>query len=67
MIGRGRVLVLVLVGCGGSGEATTDLPVSDTGVEILGRCDYTNPFSQRGECREYTGAGWDADAAASDP
>ncbi|WP_437765763.1 proteinase inhibitor [Sorangium sp. So ce764] len=31
-----------------------------------GRCVYTSPFSQAEECREYTGAGWTAEAAEAD-
>lgn len=29
----------------------------------LGRCDYTNTFSQAPECKAYTGAGWTAESA----
>lgn len=30
---------------------------------VVGRCDYTNPFSGSAECKEYTGSGWDAGSA----
>lgn len=38
-------------------------PMADAAV---GRCDYTNPFSQSNECKAYTGEGWTADGAAAD-
>jgi hypothetical protein len=33
---------------------------------VLGRCDYTNTFSQAAECKAYTGAGWTAESAGQD-
>lgn len=35
--------------------------IDETGeppASVAGRCEYTNPFSQGPECRDYTGAGW---------
>lgn len=37
----------------GIADETGEAPSS-----AAGRCDYTNPFSQGAECREYTGSGW---------
>lgn len=31
-----------------------------------GRCEYTNPFSQGAECKEYSGATWTLEAATAD-
>jgi hypothetical protein len=33
---------------------------------LVGRCEYTNPFSNGAECKEYTGAGWEEATASGD-
>ena len=47
---------------------TSDGAEDSTGAasDVAGRCDYTNPFSQGAECREYVGSGWTADAVQAD-
>lgn len=51
-----------------TGSADTDSSENDVpeATPSVGRCDYTNPFSQNPECKAYTGAGWTADSAAAD-
>jgi len=44
------------------GAADTDAEPDD----VAGRCEYTNPFSQGPECREYSGAGWTASELQDD-
>ncbi len=50
---------------GGSG---TDTPMPDASTpgdpDFLASCAYVNGFAEADECREYAGAGWNADAAA---
>ena len=45
--------------------------IDDTGQatsiqDAVGRCDYTNPFSQGAECKEYLGGAWDEASAGED-
>lgn len=42
---------------------------TDSGVEgpvAFASCEYTNPFSQDTECKEYIGSDWDLDGASAD-
>jgi hypothetical protein len=48
----------------GSGAPTEDTGVVD--LPSIGRCDYTNPFSNSPECKEYTGDGWTVEGAEGD-
>lgn len=57
---------------GSSGaEATTsdaDPTTGDPAPTVAGSCEYSSPFTQARECREYTGAGWtgaDVESACS--
>lgn len=54
------VLSLSAAGCGCGGGPVPDLP-----GESLGRCNYTNGFSKRAECRDYFGE-WKPDKIKSD-
>ncbi len=48
-------------------SAGTEDGASDTGpATVVGSCAYANPFSGGPECKEYTGAGWTAETAATD-
>lgn len=50
-----------------SGETgAADGESGEAPVDAAGRCEYTNPFSQGEECRDYVGAGWTADAIEND-
>ena len=55
-------------GTADTGAADTDASESDAPetTPSVGRCDYTNPFSQNPECKAYTGTDWTAEAAATD-
>lgn len=61
-------IAAIFFGCGGESEPITGDPAPDDAgaSDLLGRCVYTNPFSQREECKEYTGSGWTAADASSD-
>lgn len=65
------LLPLALSACGQDGDTagrTPDDSPADTGAgaAALGRCDYVNPFSSTPECKDYTGAGWELEAAQAD-
>jgi len=74
------ISLLLAVGCGSStnsdtgsddsdgptGEASLTEPGTAPLADVLGRCTYTNPFSQNAECKEYRGEGWtEVDATAN--
>lgn len=66
-------VVLALFACGDASDPTpATVTTPAPAIEAVGRCLYTNPFSQRGECKEYLGDGWtvadaEADCAAPVP
>ncbi len=66
----GLPLLLTLSACASDkpGELDSGSSTDDSGTSSapLGRCDYVNPFSDTPECKEYTGAGWEIDAAQAD-
>lgn len=66
----GLPLVLTLAACGAETPEGADTADSGDGgtpsTSVLGRCDYENPFSSTPECKEYTGSGWDVEAAQAD-
>lgn len=68
-MGSMRWLGLFLVGCVACGtEEVSPDETAETGEApsaSVGRCDYTNNFSQGAECREYVGAGWTEETAAA--
>lgn len=54
-------------GCGDDG-APDDAPMPDASTpgdpDFIASCSYVNGFAEAEECREYAGAGWNADSAA---
>jgi hypothetical protein len=57
-------LCLLLLACGTT--APTEPEPTEPEPTVAGRCEYTNPFSQGPECKEYRGAAWTAATAAED-
>lgn len=51
---------------GGEDDDTSDESSGDVPIDAAGHCDYTSPFTQAAECREYTGSSWTADAVQSE-
>lgn len=47
----------------GGEDSTPDIAAPPPALAI---CEYTNPFSQGLECKEYTGAGWTLESATTD-
>ncbi len=62
---RALLLLLALPACGTATAPNPD-DNADDAVSVLGRCTYTNPFSQGPECKEYRGADWTAETATAD-
>ncbi len=50
----------------GSDESGAVDETGDPAPSAAGRCDYTNPFSQGDECREYSGSGWTGEEIEAD-
>ncbi len=65
------VLVLLSVTPVGCGDTPVEV-TADAGAPLEGdtsfqaRCLYQNTFAGSSECREYRGAGWDADSVTAD-
>lgn len=53
--------LLLAAGCGRPAGDVPEIPTSN-----IGRCEYTNSFSRRGECLEYRGSGWTEQSATRD-
>jgi len=61
------LLFTALIGCGDEKiDSAADTDVTLEAASVIGRCDYVNAFSNSGECKAYTGAGWTEEDAAED-